>query len=101
MIKYKMKVADVKLAVEALRLQITYTKRRLSNFITFADVAKLADALDLGSSVFDVGVRFLSSAPMTFLLELFIEQIDTNIILKRMVFFCREILPRRTSRVLI
>ena len=28
-----------------------------------ADVAKLADALDLGSSVFDVGVQVLSSAP--------------------------------------
>ena len=27
-----------------------------------ADVAELADALDLGSSIFDVQVRFLSSA---------------------------------------
>ena len=33
------------------------------NEITYADVAKLADALDLGSSVFDVGVQVLSSAP--------------------------------------
>ena len=29
-----------------------------------ADVAELADALDLGSSVYDVQVRFLSSAPI-------------------------------------
>ena len=29
----------------------------------YADVAELADALDLGSSVYDVQVRFLSSAP--------------------------------------
>ena len=28
----------------------------------YADVAELADALDLGSSVYDVQVRFLSSA---------------------------------------
>ena len=35
----------------------------------YADVAKLADALDLGSSVFDVGVQVLSSAPMTYLFE--------------------------------
>ena len=33
------------------------------NEIIYADVAKLADALDLGSSVFDVGVQVLSSAP--------------------------------------
>ena len=31
--------------------------------IRYADVAELADALDLGSSVFDVGVQVLSSAP--------------------------------------
>ena len=35
-----------------------------------ADVAKLADALDLGSSVFDMGVQVLSSAPTTYLFEL-------------------------------
>ena len=35
-----------------------------------ADVAKLADALDLGSSVIDVGVQVLSSAPKVDLLEL-------------------------------
>ena len=29
----------------------------------YADVAELADALDLGSSVFDVGVQVPSSAP--------------------------------------
>ena len=29
-----------------------------------ADVAELADALDLGSSVFDVGVQVPSSAPL-------------------------------------
>ena len=41
---------------------------------TNAGVAELADALDLGSSVFDVGVQVLSPAPMTYLFELFIEQ---------------------------
>ena len=38
-----------------------------------ADVAELADALVLGTSVNDVGVQVPSSAPMTFLFEL-IEQ---------------------------
>ena len=33
------------------------------HFKICADVAELADALDLGSSVYDVQVRFLSSAP--------------------------------------
>ena len=55
--------------------------------IFYADVAKLADALVLGTSANGVEVRVLSSAPMMYLFEL-IEQIDTNIILKRMVFFC-------------
>ena len=32
------------------------------NKLCYADVAELADALDLGSSVPDVQVRFLSSA---------------------------------------
>ena len=32
----------------------------------YADVAELADALDLGSSVFDVKVQVLSSAPNHF-----------------------------------
>ena len=36
----------------------TYT-----SFNTYADVAELADALDLGSSTFGVQVQFLSSAP--------------------------------------
>ena len=44
----------------------------------FADVAELADALDLGSSVTDVGVQVPSSAPMTYLFEL-IKQINTKI----------------------
>ena len=43
-----------------------------------ADVAELADALVLGTSVKDVGVQVPSSAPMTYLFEL-IEQIDTKI----------------------
>ena len=33
--------------------------------IVNAGVAELADALDLGSSVFDVGVQVLSPAPLT------------------------------------
>ena len=36
--------------------------RRLIEKNKYADVAELADALDLGSSVQDVQVRFLSSA---------------------------------------
>ena len=39
----------------------------------YADVAELADALVLGTSVNDVGVQVPSSAPMTYLFEL-IEQ---------------------------
>ena len=35
-----------------------------------ADVAELADALVLGTSVNDVGVQVPSSAPMTYLFEL-------------------------------
>ena len=46
--------------------------------ISDADVAELADALVLGTSVNDVGVQVPSSAPMTYLFEL-IEQIDTKI----------------------
>ena len=41
--------------------------------IKLADVAELADALVLGTSVNDVEVQVLSSAPTTFLFEL-IEQ---------------------------
>ncbi len=36
-----------------------------------ADVAELADALVLGTSVNDVEVQVLSSAPMTYLFEFF------------------------------
>ena len=36
----------------------------------YADVAELADALVLGTSVNDVEVQVLSSAPMTYLFEL-------------------------------
>ena len=43
-----------------------------------ADVAELVDALVLGTSVNDVGVRVPSSAPMTYLFEL-IKQINTKI----------------------
>ena len=43
-----------------------------------ADVAELADALVLGTSVNDVGVQVPSSAPMTYLFEL-IKQINTKI----------------------
>ena len=37
--------------------------------LLIADVAELADALDLGSSVFDVGVQVLSAAPKDRLLK--------------------------------
>ena len=54
-----------------------------------ADVAELVDALVLGTSVNDVGVRVPSSAPMTYLFEL-IKQIDTKINQKINLvdFFC-------------
>ena len=44
-----------------------------------ADVAELVDALVLGTSANGVGVRVPSSAPTTYLFELFIEQRDTKI----------------------
>ena len=62
-------------------------------------MAELADALVLGTSANGVEVRVLSSAPMTFLFEL-IEQTDTNIILKRMVFFCCKIAIQKERMVL-
>ena len=46
--------------------------------VEYADVAELADALVLGTSVNDVEVQVLSSAPMTYLFELK-KQIDTKI----------------------
>ena len=53
-----------------------------------ADVAELADALVLGTSVNDVGVQVPSSAPMTYLFEL-IKQINTKINQKiTLVDFC-------------
>ena len=42
--------------------------------IEFADVAELADALVLGTSVNDVGVQVPSSAPITNLFELQIQK---------------------------
>ena len=39
--------------------------------LIYADVAELADALVLGTSVNDVGVQVPSSAPTTYLFELF------------------------------
>ena len=62
-------------------------------------MAELVDALVLGTSANGVGVRVPSSAPMTFLFEL-IEQTDTNIILKRMVFFCCKIAIQKERMVL-
>ena len=53
--------------------------------LIYADVAELADALVLGTSVNDVEVQVLSSAPMTFLFEL-IEQIDMKINQKWLIF---------------
>ena len=41
---------------------------RFINF-KYADVAELADALDLGSSVYDVQVQVLSSAPYRVFLQ--------------------------------
>lgn len=71
-------------------------------FKRYAGVAELADALVLGTSVNDVEVQVLSPAPMTLLFELFIEQRDTNIILKRMVFFYfQEVIASQSLRVMI
>ena len=60
------KFADVKLAVEAMPIT-----DNLSVAIIIADVAELVDALVLGTSANGVGVRVPSSAPMTFLFELY------------------------------
>ena len=35
-------------------------------YLIYADVAELADAPDLGSGAYGVGVRFPSSAPITY-----------------------------------
>ena len=63
-------------------------------------MAELADALVLGTSTNGVEVQVLSSAPITNLFEL-IEQIDTNIIQKWMVFFyCENVIQERMVSVM-
>ena len=47
---------------KCIRKLLAYTIEFWYNDFCYADVAELADALDLGSSVPDVQVRFLSSA---------------------------------------
>ena len=69
---------DVAELAEVVRNEMSYNVSMCSpkanfNFIVYADVAELADALVLGTSVNDVEVQVLSSAPTTFLFEL-IEQ---------------------------
>ena len=69
-----------------------------------ADVAELADALDLGSSVFDVGVQVLSSAPITNLFELQIQKSISKMVdffVLKNICFCQYVVPRRAPRVLI
>ena len=51
-----------------------------------ADVAELADALVLGTSVNDVGVQVPSSAPMTFLFEIYRTDRYKNHSVKWMIF---------------
>ena len=46
-----------------LNLLLTNVLSSVNIYIVDAVVAELADALDLGSSVFDVGVQVLSTAP--------------------------------------
>ena len=58
-------------------------------YIVDAVVAELADALDLGSSVFDVGVQVLSTAPITNLFEL---QIQKSISKMVDFFVCEKII---------
>ena len=63
-------------------------------------MAELADALVLGTSTNGVGVQVPSSAPITNLFEL-IEQINTNIIQKWMVFFyCKNVIQERMVSVM-
>jgi hypothetical protein len=60
----------------------------------YADVAELADALDLGSSVFDVGVQVPSSAPNQ------IPSIDKRNFVNRWFFVCPKVLKLSRFRAL-
>ena len=63
-----------------------------SNFI-YADVAELADALDLGSSIYDVGVQVSSSAPLRAYTNTQTEKPNF-----RFLFLLRRFRPRRRCR---
>ena len=63
----------------------------------YADVAELVDALVLGTSVNDVGVRVPSSAPITNLFELQIQKSISKMVdffIKKHIL-CQYVLPRR------
>ena len=57
----------------------------------FADVAELADALDLGSSVPDVKVQVLSSAPrvVTKVITLFVLYVEKTAIFVSLSFYVK------------
>ena len=44
---------------------VGHRNRTVEHTSEYADVVELVDSVDLGSSVFDVQVRVLSSAPIT------------------------------------
>ena len=60
----------------------------------FADVAELADALDLGSSVTDVGVQVPSSAPYRVFLQNF------KVFVCHSVFFSMRMLQCQTIQLI-
>ena len=69
--------------------------------ITYADVAELADALVLGTSVNDVGVQVPSSAPTTYLFELFRTD-DMKINQKWLIFFiAKKVIQSKKERMVI
>ena len=48
--------------IQILDILFKQSTRKMLVVLQYADVAELADALDLGSSVYDVQVQLLSSA---------------------------------------
>ena len=76
------------ITIKVIKITLKYIKNHLTieyvmcyyNYCQadkYADVAELADALVLGTSVIDVEVQVLSSAPKVDLLEL-VENIETS-----------------------
>ena len=66
----------------------------------YADVAELADALDLGSSVPDMQVRFLSSAPVSWTLT-FRQSRRSFFVLKNSVRCTKKLTPLTQVYVIV